>query len=149
MDERRIVTTDGNERVINSTVIGKFASDLRGELLCPSDEGYDTARRMQWFLERGCECRTEPRRRVLRCPEHRHRTHKPRADTGPSNREGRRQRRLLHIYLGSTRARKLALIDIEQAWSPDPHPARIIEQIMASPSFFISSPAVRDPTRAP
>jgi hypothetical protein len=36
MDERRIVTTDGNERVINSTVIGKLASDLRGELLCPA-----------------------------------------------------------------------------------------------------------------
>jgi len=36
MDERRIVTTDGKERVINGTVIGKFASALRGELLCLS-----------------------------------------------------------------------------------------------------------------
>jgi FAD/FMN-containing dehydrogenase len=46
MDERRIVTTDGNERVINGTVIGKFASALRGEVLYPGDESYDAVRRV-------------------------------------------------------------------------------------------------------
>jgi FAD/FMN-containing dehydrogenase len=46
MDERRIVGTDGNERIIGGAVIGKFASDLRGELLCPDDEGYDAVRKV-------------------------------------------------------------------------------------------------------
>ena len=46
MDEQRIVTTDGNERVINGSVISKFASKLRGEVLCPSDESYDAVRKV-------------------------------------------------------------------------------------------------------
>src|SRR5438067_1411017 len=46
MDEQRIATTDGNERVINGSVISKFASKLRGEVLCPSDESYDAVRKV-------------------------------------------------------------------------------------------------------
>jgi FAD/FMN-containing dehydrogenase len=46
MVERRIATTDGNERVINGAVIDKFASDLRGELLHTDDPGYAAARKV-------------------------------------------------------------------------------------------------------
>ena len=41
MDEHRIVTSDGEQRVISGAVIDRFASDLRGELLFPEDERYD------------------------------------------------------------------------------------------------------------
>jgi hypothetical protein len=46
MSERPIATTDGSERVINGAVIDKFATDLRGELLCVDDQGYDAARKV-------------------------------------------------------------------------------------------------------
>jgi len=41
MDEHRIVTSDGEQRVISGAVIDRFASDLQGELLFPEDERYD------------------------------------------------------------------------------------------------------------
>jgi hypothetical protein len=44
MSERRIITTNGSERSIKGAVIDKFASDLRGALLCCDDPGYDAAR---------------------------------------------------------------------------------------------------------
>jgi hypothetical protein len=40
-DEHRIVTSDGEQRVISGAVIDRFASDLQGELLFPEDERYD------------------------------------------------------------------------------------------------------------
>jgi len=46
MSERRIITTDGGERSVKAAVIDKLASDLRGELLCCDDPGYDAARRV-------------------------------------------------------------------------------------------------------
>jgi hypothetical protein len=44
--ERRIITTDGSERSVKGAVIDKLASDLRGELLCCDDPGYDAARKV-------------------------------------------------------------------------------------------------------
>ena len=46
MRERHIVTIDGNERAINGAVIDRLASDLRGQLLCCDDVGYDAARKV-------------------------------------------------------------------------------------------------------
>jgi FAD binding domain-containing protein len=46
MSERRIITTDGSERSIEGAVIDRLASDLRGELLCCDDPGYDAARKV-------------------------------------------------------------------------------------------------------
>ena len=46
MSERRIITTDGSERVIKSAKIDELASGLRGRLLCCDDPGYDAARRV-------------------------------------------------------------------------------------------------------
>jgi hypothetical protein len=47
LSERRIITTDGSERSVKGAVIDKPASDLRGELLCCDDPGYDAARKVR------------------------------------------------------------------------------------------------------
>jgi hypothetical protein len=44
--ERRIITIDGHERAIKGAVIERLASDLRGQLLCGDDVGYDAARKV-------------------------------------------------------------------------------------------------------
>ncbi len=46
MTELRILTAAGTERVLADSVIGKLAAGLRGELLRPSDRGYDAARKV-------------------------------------------------------------------------------------------------------
>jgi FAD/FMN-containing dehydrogenase len=46
MCEHRIVTTDGDERAIKGAAIDRLASNLRGELLCRDDVGYDPARKI-------------------------------------------------------------------------------------------------------
>ena len=46
MSERRIVTSDGTERVINGSVIDKLAFNLRGELLGIGHHSYDAARKV-------------------------------------------------------------------------------------------------------
>lgn len=46
MSERRIVSTDGDERVINGAVIDKFSRELRGELLGGDHRDYDAARKV-------------------------------------------------------------------------------------------------------
>ena len=46
MSEQRILTSKGVERGLDDSVIDKFASGLRGELLRPGHVGYDTARRV-------------------------------------------------------------------------------------------------------
>jgi hypothetical protein len=43
MPERRILTTKGTERILDDSVIDKLAAGLRGHLLRPSDDAYDTA----------------------------------------------------------------------------------------------------------
>jgi FAD/FMN-containing dehydrogenase len=46
MNERRVLTTKGTERVLPDALIDKFATGLRGELVRPSDQAYDAARRV-------------------------------------------------------------------------------------------------------
>src|SRR5438270_10663655 len=46
MSEQRAITTDGSERSLKGAVIGKLASDLRGELLTCDHPGYDAARKV-------------------------------------------------------------------------------------------------------
>ncbi len=46
MPERRILTTKGTERTLDDSVIDKLAAGLRGHLLRPSDDAYDTARKV-------------------------------------------------------------------------------------------------------
>jgi len=46
MSEQRILTTKGTERVLDDSVIDKFAAGLRGDLLRPSDRAYDTVRKV-------------------------------------------------------------------------------------------------------
>jgi hypothetical protein len=46
MNERRITTMSGRERVINGAAIDKFASQLRGVLLASDDVGYDAVRKV-------------------------------------------------------------------------------------------------------
>jgi len=46
MSEQRIITADGGEHSINGAAIDKLAAELRGELLCSDDPGYDAARKV-------------------------------------------------------------------------------------------------------
>src|SRR5262249_29717026 len=46
MSERRILTSSGTERGLDDSVIDKFASGLRGDLLRPDHPAYDKARRV-------------------------------------------------------------------------------------------------------
>jgi FAD/FMN-containing dehydrogenase len=46
MSEQRILTSNGTERGLDDSVIDKFASGLRGDLLRPGHPAYDTARRV-------------------------------------------------------------------------------------------------------
>ncbi len=44
MVDRRIVTNSGSDTMLREAVIEDFKAGLRGELLCPGDDGYDDAR---------------------------------------------------------------------------------------------------------
>src|ERR1700675_1966708 len=44
MSDQRITTTNGTETVLTATAIEQFKGSLRGELLCPGDDHYDSAR---------------------------------------------------------------------------------------------------------
>ncbi len=46
MTHRRVLTTKRTECLIDDSVIDKFASGLRGVVLRPSDDGYETARKV-------------------------------------------------------------------------------------------------------
>jgi len=46
MAERRFVTTTGSEKALDDLVLDKFGSRLRGNLVRPSDQDYDRARRV-------------------------------------------------------------------------------------------------------
>ena len=46
MGDQRITTTGGGERVVSGVAIDKFASQLRGQLLRPESQGYDSARKV-------------------------------------------------------------------------------------------------------
>src|SRR5688500_18560852 len=46
MRDLRVTTTIGADTVLEGTVIEAFKGRLRGELLCPDDEGYDSSRKV-------------------------------------------------------------------------------------------------------
>lgn len=46
MNDRRIATAGGGERVVEGAMIDKFASELRGKLIAIEDAGYDDARKV-------------------------------------------------------------------------------------------------------
>ena len=46
MSDLRVVTTDGNEKILESASIQSLADELRGRLVLAGDGGYDEARRV-------------------------------------------------------------------------------------------------------
>jgi FAD/FMN-containing dehydrogenase len=46
MRDLRVTTTTGADTVLEGTVVEAFKGSLRGELLCPDDEGYDSSRKV-------------------------------------------------------------------------------------------------------
>jgi len=46
MSDLRVVTTDGNEKILESAAIQSLADELRGRLVLAGDGGYDEARRV-------------------------------------------------------------------------------------------------------
>jgi len=44
MSDQHINTTNGAEIVLNATAIEQFKGQLRGDLLCPGDNNYESAR---------------------------------------------------------------------------------------------------------
>src|SRR5215469_18850885 len=46
MTDLRVVTTEGNDKILEETAVQNFADLLRGRLLRPGDGGYDEARKV-------------------------------------------------------------------------------------------------------
>ena len=46
MTDLRVANTRGTSTVLNGATIQGFKTSLQGTLLCPTDEGYDAARRV-------------------------------------------------------------------------------------------------------
>ena len=46
MTDLRVITSDGDDRIIEEAVVQEFGANLRGPLLRPSDDGYDQARKV-------------------------------------------------------------------------------------------------------
>jgi hypothetical protein len=46
MSEQRINTTNGAETVLQTTALEQLQGRLRGELLCPGDDRYESARKI-------------------------------------------------------------------------------------------------------
>ena len=46
MTDLRVVTTEGNDKILEETAVQNFADSLRGRLLRPGDGGYDEARKV-------------------------------------------------------------------------------------------------------
>ena len=46
MTDLRVITSDGDDRIIEEAVVQEFGANLRGPLLRPGDDGYDQARKV-------------------------------------------------------------------------------------------------------
>jgi hypothetical protein len=46
MTDLRVVTTEGNDKILEEAVVQGFGESLRGPLLRPGDGGYDEARKV-------------------------------------------------------------------------------------------------------
>ena len=56
MTDLRVTTTQGADTVLKDTAIGAFNPSLRGELLRPSDPGYETVRTIWNALSGSTTC---------------------------------------------------------------------------------------------
>src|SRR5262249_14697693 len=46
MTDLRVIRTDGSDKILEETVVQKFAESLRGRLARPGDDGYDAVRKV-------------------------------------------------------------------------------------------------------